>query len=402
MPDAELKELLEKQNKAFAQFKDANDARLKSLEDRKTVDPLLEEKVDRANAEIAAIAKQMADVEKKLAMPRGTGAGGAGRPEVEEHKAAFAAFMRKGHEDGLRDLETKALNLTNNADGGYAVPLEMDGEILQLVRNLSPMRQLATVRQVGGSTYKKLVSLGGAAYGWVDEDDARTATNTPTLGSLTPSMGEIYANPAATQQMLDDVFFDAESWLADEVAMSFAAAEGVAFLNGDGAKKPKGILAYTSVTTGDASRTFGQLQHKVTAGATAITGDELVELVYLLKQGYRTGAAWQMNSTTMGYVRKLKAGGTSEYLWAPGLAAGQPSQLLGYPVYENNDMADIATTNVAVMFGNFKLGYMICDRMGTQVLRDPYTNKPYVHFYTTKRVGGMLMDSNAIKLLKQA
>lgn len=396
----ELKELLEKQNQAFSEFKEANDKRLRALEAKGTVDPLLEEKVDKANKEISDIAKQMLDIEKKLNRPRGMG-GGEERQEIVEHKAAFGQFMRTGQDDGLRDLERKAFNLTTSADGGYAIPLELDNEIIGLVRNVSPIRQVATVRQVGGATYKKLVNLGGAASGWVDEDDARTMTNTPTFASLTPYMGEIYANPAATQQMLDDVFFNAEQFLTEEVSQTFAAAEGVAFLTGDGSKKPKGILNYTSVTTADASRTFGQLQHKVTAGATAITGDELIDLVYLLKQGYRTGAVWMMNSATMGAVRKLKDT-QGQYHWAPGLAAGQPSQLLGYPVYENNDMADIATTAVAVMFGNFKLGYMVCDRMGTQVLRDPFTNKPYVHFYTTKRVGGMLMDSNAIKLLKQA
>lgn len=400
MPDVELKDLLTNQNQAFEAFKEANDKRLKSLEAKGTVDPLLEEKVDKANAELTALAKQLDSIEKKMNRPRGTGAGDE-RQEVAEHKAAFGQFVRKGLDDGLRDLEMKAFNLTTAGDGGYAVPLELDNDILSLVRNVSPIRQVATVRQVGGATYKKLVNTGGATSGWVDEDDARTATNTPTFATITPYMGEIYANPAATQQMLDDVFFNAEQFLIEEVSQVFASAEGVAFLSGDGSKKPKGILNYTSVTTADASRAFGQLQHKAAASATAITGDELIDLVYMLKQGYRTGAVWMMNSTTMGAVRKLKDT-TGQYLWAPGIAAGQPSQLLGYSVYENNDMADIATTAVAVMFGNFKYGYMICDRMGTQVLRDPFTNKPYVHFYTTKRVGGMLMDSCAIKLLKQA
>ena len=399
MEGLELKDLLERQNKAFADFKEANDIRLKAIEAKGHIDPLLEEKVDKANKELGSLAAQLQAVEVKLARPQGA-AGGA-RPEVAEHKAAFMQFMRKGVDEGLRSLETKALNRTTDADGGYAIPVELDTDILKLVRNVSPMRQLATVRAVGGATYKKLVSLGGATSGWVDEDDARAQTNTPTLASLTPFMGEIYASPAATQQMLDDVFFDAESWLADEVAESFGAAEGVAFLSGDGTKKPKGILAYTSVVTGDATRTFGQLQHKLAAAAAAVASSELIDMVYMLKQGYRSGAAWMMNSTTMGAVRKM-VDANDNYLWSPGLQAGQPSALLGYPVYENNDMADVATGVVAVMFGNFRAGYMICDRMGTRVLRDPYTNKPYVHFYTTKRVGGMLTDSNAIKLLRQA
>lgn len=401
MPDIELKDLLEKQNKAFADFKEANDARLKALEAKGSVDPLLEEKVDKANREITEISKKMAELEKKTNRPGGTGRGQE-NPEAEEHKQAFSTFLRKGRDENLRDLERKALNITTDEDGGYAVPTELDTEILQLMRNESPMRQVCSVRQIGGAEYKKLVNLGGATSGWVDEDDARPGTDTPKLTAITPFMGEIYSNPAATQQMLDDVFFNAESWLAAEVATEFAEEENLSFLTGNGTKKPKGILAYTSVTTADASRTFGQLQHKVTAGATAITGDELLDLVYLLRKKYRNGALWMMNSITLAYIRKLKSAVDGHYLWQPGLQAGQPSQLLGYGVEENEDMADIATTAVAVMFGNFKRGYLIVDRMGTRVLRDPYTNKPYVHFYTTKRVGGMLQDSLAIKLLKQA
>lgn len=401
MPDLELKDLLEKQNRAFAEFKDANDARLKALEAKGSVDPLLEEKVDKANQAIGDISKQMAEIEKKAGRPGGIGQGSS-RPEVDEHKQAFGKFLRKGRDEGLRDLERKALNITSDDDGGYAVPTELDTEILQLLKNESPMRRICTVRQVGGADYKKLVNLGGSSSGWVDEDDARPETNTPKLAAITPFMGEIYSNPAATQQMLDDVFFNAEAWLAEEVAVEFGEEENLAFLSGNGTKKPKGILAYTSVTTADASRTFGQLQHKVTAGATAITGDELQDMVYLLRKKYRNGAAWMLNSNTLAYIRKLKSAVDGHYIWQPGLQAGQPSQLLGYGIEENEDMADIATTAVTVMFGNFKRGYLIVDRMGTRTLRDPYTNKPYVHFYSTKRVGGMLTDSLAIKLLKQA
>lgn len=399
--ELELKELLEKQNKAFADFKTANDARLKALEAKGSVDPLLEEKVDKANKDISDIAKQMADLEKKLNRPGGTGHGSE-RPEAAEHKAAFGKFLRKGRDEGLRDLERKALNITADDDGGYAVPTELDTDILQMLRNDSPIRRLCTVRQVGNAEYKKLVNLGGASSGWVDEDEARPETTTPKLAAITPFMGEIYSNPAATQQMLDDAFFNPESWLAEEVALEFAAEENLAFLSGNGTKKPKGILAYTSVTTADATRTFGQLQHIATAGATDITGDELITLAYMLKKGYRNGASFMMNNATQAYIRKIKSAVDGHYLWQPGLQGGQPPQLLGYPIEENEDMADIATAAVAVMFGNFKRGYLIVDRMGTRTLRDPYTNKPYVHFYTTKRVGGMLTDSLAIKLLKQA
>lgn len=396
----DYKQLLESLQKAFADFKKANDERLEQLEAKGNTDPLLEEKVDKANAEITKLQGQLDELAKKQNRPAGMGDDVS--EDVIEHAKAYGKFLRKGHEEGLVELQEKALNITTDADGGFAVPEELDRNILTLMKEESPMRQICTVITVGGATYKKLVSLGGAASGWVDEDDARTETNTPTLASITPFMGEIYANPAATQQMLDDVFFNAESWLAGEVATEFAEKEAAAFLSGDGTKKPKGILAYTSVVTDDATRTFGQLQHKATAGAAAITGDELIDLVYLLKKKYRTGARWMMNGNTLAYIRKLKDATNEQYLWAPGLQAGQPSTLLGHPIAENEDMADIATGEVAAMFGNFKRGYIIVDRMGIRTLRDPYTNKPYVHFYTTKRVGGMLADSNAIKLLQQA
>lgn len=354
MPELELKTLLEKQNKAFADFREANDARLKALEAKGTVDPLLEEKVDKANKDISEIAKQMAEIEKKMNRPGGGAGQGQTRPEVDEHKQAFGKFLRKGRDEGLRDLEKKALNITADDDGGYAVPTELDTEILQIMRNESPMRRVCTVRGIGNAEYKKLVNLGGTTSGWVDEDDARPETSTPKLAAITPFMGEIYSNPAATQQMLDDVFFNAETWLSGEVATEFAEEENLAFLSGDGAKKPKGILAYTAVATGDAARAFGQLQYKETAGEAVITGDELIDLVYLLRSKYRNGAAWMTNSLSLAAIRKLKDSVTGQYLWAPGLQAGQPSQLLGYGVEENEDMADIAGGQVAVMFGNFK------------------------------------------------
>jgi HK97 family phage major capsid protein len=398
MPEIELKELLTKQNEAFDKFKNSNDARIKAIEEKGFSDPLLEEKVDKANVDLTAIAKQMAELEKKLNRP------GAGKsddaPEVAEHKAAYGGFLRKGKVGNLEALEMKALNVTTDADGGYAMPIAMDSQVLSLVRNESPMRQECTVRQIGGGVYKQLVNLGGTGSGWVDEDDERTETGSPKLTVISPSMGEIYANPAATQTMLDDSLFDAEGWLTDEISKDFAEKEGAAFISGTGVKQPKGILAYTSVTTADATRAFGQLQHLVTAAVAAITSDELMDLIYMLKKGYRTGAKWMANSAAVGYARKLKDS-DGQYLWAPGLEAGQPATMLGYAMADNEDMADIGAGNVAVAFGNFKRGYLIADRFGIRTLRDPYTNKPYVHFYTTKRVGGCLLDSNAIKLLQQ-
>lgn len=395
-----LKELLQKQKKAFESFKNSNDERLEQLEKNGHADPVLEGKVSKANDDIGAIIKQMAELEAKMNRP-GRGTGSEKSQDVLDHEEAFTKFMRKGIEDGLENLELKALNVGTDADGGFAVPEELDRNILTLMKNDSPMRQECMVVSIGAADYKKLVDIGGTTSGWVGETAARPLTATPQLAQLTPYMGEVYANPAATQQMLDDSFFDAEAWLAQAVAEKFAEDEASAFLSGDGTNKPKGILDYASATTADSVRAFGTLQHLATAGAAAITGDELITILYSLKKGLRRDAKWMMNSLTMALLRKLKDT-DGNYLWQPGLQLDQPATLLGHGIAENEDMPDVATTNVAVMFGNFKRGYMIVDRMGISTLRDPYTNKPYVHFYSTKRVGGMLQDSEAIKLLQQA
>lgn len=393
----EVKELLLEQKRVFEEFKKDNDARLGELETKDYSDPLLTEKVEKMNDALSKLDDEMKEIIKKAARFAGPGKDGLTAEQLE-HKEAYSKFLRKGRDEGLVDLEKKALNVTTDSEGGYAVPEELDRDILRLMRDESPMRSVCKVITVGTADYKKLVQTGSAASGWVAETAARPQTNTPGFAQLTPYMGEVYANPAATQQMLDDAFYNVEAELAVDVATAFAEAEGTAFVSGDGSNKPRGILNYSSLATGDSVRAFGTLQHFETAAATAFTGDELLNLVYGLKKGMRGGAKWMMNGMTLKFVRKLKDS-DNNYLWAPGLQAGQPSSLLGYGIAENEDMADIAAEAVPVMFGNFMRGYTIVDRMGTRVLRDPFTNKPYVHFYTTKRVGGMVVDSNAIKLL---
>jgi HK97 family phage major capsid protein len=223
-------------------------------------------------------------------------------------------------------------------------------------------------------------------------------------------MGELYANPKATQQLLDDAFFDVEAWLAGEIAQQFAVAEGTAFTTGDGTTKPKGFLAYTLANTADGVRAFGSLQYVPTGVAAdfkaTTPADNIFDLVYSLKAAHRAGAAFQMSKLMLANLRKFKTS-TNEYIWTPsnvsdgGITGGTPGTLAGYPVYENEDMASAVGANALVCaFGNFKNGYTIVDRMGTRVLRDPFTDKPYVNFYTTKRVGGMVTDSEAIKVLK--
>ncbi|MEM1019633.1 MAG: phage major capsid protein, partial [Pseudomonadota bacterium] len=245
--------------------------------------------------------------------------------------------------------------------------------------------------------------LGQPSSGWVGETGARPETNTPTFQEVTPPYGEIYANPAASQAMLDDARFDVEAWLAEELAQEFAAQEGTAFVSGDGTSKPKGFLTYATSNASDDTRPYGTIQTVVTGNAGAFPttdpADVLFELVHSLRPAYRQNAVFVMNTQTLSEIRKFKDD-DGAYLWRPGLADQMPATLLGYPVVEAEAMDPIAADNSAVAFGNFKRGYLIADRHATRILRDPYSNKPFVHFYATRRVGGAVVDSNAIKLLK--
>jgi len=315
-------------------------------------------------------------------------------PEV---KGFVDLYLRRGEE-----RQFKSLSGATNADGGYAVPREIDALIASELKEISPIRSLAQVVQVGTAGYRKLVATGGTASGWVSETATRTGTDTPEFAEIAPPSGELYANPAASQRMLDDVAFDVEGWLASEIAMEFARAEGAAFVKGTGTNQPKGFLAASTSLLGDATRTFGTLQYIASGddeGFDESPDAKLIDLIHTLKAGHRQGASWVMNSSTLAEVRKLKTS-DGAFLWQPGLVEGQPDRLLGYPVVEAEDMPDIAADAFPIAFGNFKAGYLITERSATTILRDPFTNKPFVHFYATKRVGGQVLDSAAIKLLK--
>lgn len=328
----------------------------------------------------------------------------AARPVIEG--AAPASLEVKGFVDGYlrmgRETEIKSLSGTVLSDGGYAVPREVDALISARLKSISPIRAIAQVVQTGTAGYRKLVTSGGTASGWVSETGTRAETATPSFAEIAPPAGELYANPAASQAMLDDAAFDIQSWLADEIAMEFARAEGAAFVSGSGTNQPKGFLTAPNAATADATRAFGTLQFLASGHATGFDSApelKLIDLVHALKSGHRQGASWVMNAKTLAVVRKLKAADGS-FLWQPGLMDGQPNRLLGYPVVEAEDMPDIAAGALPIAFGNFRAGYLIAERSATSILRDPFTSKPFVHFYATKRIGGQVLDSDAIKLLK--
>ena len=389
----DIEDVAEALGKKFDEFKKTNDKRIDGLEEEKGK---LSGQVDTLNEKLSELDELKSSLEKELiALKRPDG---TGTKAASEHKTAFMQFVRKGIETGLGELQAKALQVGVESDGGFAVPEELDRSIIELLRDTSPMRQVCNQITVGSPDYKRLVNLGGHGSGWVGETDPRPATNTPKLGNISVFMGELYANPQATQTSLDDIFFNAEEWLNSEVARDFSEKEGNAFLKGDGVNKPKGLLAYGLDLKGDDERAFGVLQKLITGTAGKITGDNLIDLIHALKAGYRANGTWMMGNLTVAYVRKLKDS-EGNYLWRPGLEVGAPSVLLGYGITENEDMPDVAADANAIAFGDFKRAYTVVDRIGTRVLRDPYTNKPFVGFYTTKRVGGMLVDSQAVKIL---
>jgi HK97 family phage major capsid protein len=354
-----------------------------------------ERAIDAVRSDVDEVKSRLDRVSRAAARPVLDGSA-AMSPEL---KGFVDGYLRNG-----RETELKSLTIGVPADGGYAVPREIDAMIAARLRNISPIRAIAQVVQTGSAGYRKLITTSGTASGWVSETAGRPMTATPQFAEIAPPTGELYANPAASQAMLDDAAFDLETWLASEIAMEFARAEGAAFVNGTGIDQPKGFLAAPTSALGDATRAFGTLQFLASGNATGFdTAPELklIDLVHALKSGHRQGACWVMNSATLAVVRKLKDADGS-FLWQPGLSEAQPNRLLGYPVVEAENMPDIAANALPIAFGNFSAGYLIAERSATTILRDPYTNKPFVHFYATKRIGGQVLDSEAIKLLKIA
>ena len=352
-----------------------------------------EEAIDALRGDVDDVKSRLDRVSRAAARPVLDGA----PTRAPEIKSFVDGYLRHG-----RETEMKSISGAVPADGGYAVPREIDALISARLKAISPIRAIAQVVQIGSAGYRKLITTGGTASGWVSETAVRPETATPTFAEIVPPSGSLYANPAASQSMLDDAAFDLETWLADEISMEFARAEGAAFINGTGTNQPKGFITAPTAATKDNVRAFGTLQHIVSGNATGFDATpelKLLDLVHSLKAGHRQGASFVMNSATLAQVRKLKAADGS-FLWQPGLMEGQPNRLLGYPVVEAEDMPDIAANTLPIAFGNFRAGYLIAERSATSILRDPFTNKPFVHFYATKRIGGQVLDSDAIKLLR--
>jgi HK97 family phage major capsid protein len=388
--------------RAFEAFKDTNDERLSQLERKLSADVVTTDRLDRINRALDENKRIVDELALKAARPH-LGSPVRSATHTLQHAAAFDAYVRNGEAARLRDLESKALSVGSDPDGGYLVPDELERTVNRAVQNVSPIRAIAGIRQVSGSVYKKPFAITGAESGWVAETAARPETDSPTLAELSFPTMELYAMPAATSALLDDSAVNIDEWIAEEVRDAFAQQEGTAFVTGNGTAKPKGFLAYTNVD--NASWSWGNIGFLKTgvdgAFASSNPGDKLIDLVYAVKAGYRANGTFVFNRATQAVIRKMKDG-EGNYLWQPAAKAGDPSLLMGFPVVESEDMPTIATDSYSVAFGDFRRGYLIVDRVGIRVLRDPYSSKPYVLFYTTKRVGGGVQDFDAIKLLKFA
>lgn len=385
---------------SFEAFRQTNDERLAQIERRSCADVVTSDKVDRISNALDEQKRVLDNFVLKRARPAMGGDGGLPVATLE-HKQAFDDYVRSGDERGLRSLEAKAMSYGSGPDGGYLVPDQVEAEIGTRLAQISPIRSIASVRQVSGAVLKKPFMTSGPSVGWVGETAPRPQTGTLNLDELNFATAELYAMPAATAALLDDSVVDLERWIVGEVETVFAEQEGIAFISGDGVNKPRGFLDYDQKA--DANRSWGEIGFLETGEdgdfAQTHASDILIELVYALKAGYRQNASWVMNRKTQAAIRKLKDD-YGNYLWQPPAMPGTRAMLMGFPLVEAEDMPDIATDSTPIAFGDFARGYLVVDRAGVRVLRDPYSAKPYVLFYTTKRVGGGVQDFEAIKLLK--
>lgn len=387
---ADPKALFEQINAAVNEMRQKNDQALSSKAD----DVVLNEHVDRINADISRLEEAM---DKALAAASAANLGNEPAVRDPEYTDQFNAYFRRGITS--ERLETvKAAATKTDGEGGYLAPVEWDRTLTGRLKQVSAIRQYASVQTISGAGFTKVFSDRNVGTGWVGETAARPATTTSALSSLGWAIGEIYANPAASQGLIDDAEFNIETWLAEEVETEFNRQEGIAFLSGDGTNKPHGILTYVTGGTAAARHPWGAITATNSGAAAALTGDGLLTLIYSLPEEYEAGARLFMNRTTAGAARKLKDG-QNNYLWQPSYEAGQPATLAGVPVVHIPGMPAVGAGAIAALYGDMAETYLVVDRIGIRVLRDPYTNKPFVHFYTTKRVGGGVKNPDAMKAL---
>ncbi len=416
----EIKSALEDRAVAFDAYTKTNDERLEAIKkgnESKAAE--LGETLKKIETTISATTNKWNEMENELKFQRDRveelesrkNSPGKTQKEVsaDEYKSKFNQWIReKGQsikiENELHDLMRKDITTTSSAGGGYAVPEVISRDIGHLVQKFSPVRDLVKVVQVGTSDYKELIDINGTTSGWVGETGSRTATNTPTLREVAPTHGELYAYPQVSEWSLDDIFFDVEGWLTESVARSFAIAEATAVVSGNGSNKPTGMTNTTPVTTADdavSPRAAAAYQYILGGdnSPASIDADALIDMQYTLNTAYRANGTWVMNSTSAGQVRKLKDT-TNQYLWQPSLIVGQPDTILGKPISIWEQFPDPLGGSFPVAFGDFKQGYLLTERTGLRITRDNVTNVGYVRFYVRQRMGGIVLNNDAIKFLK--
>ena len=386
-----IRDAVDSLSNAFQEFKTANDERLDDLEKKGSVDSLTEEKVNRLNDFLEKAQNRLTRLETASGRPLLA----AGSEQDTAEKGTFFSYLRKGTEG----FEQKSLSSLNDASGGYLIPHSMLNKIYSTMVITSPMRSISRVTDISMDALELLQEKGMAEVGWVAETAERPETSTPELRKIRIAVHQIYAKPRASQKLLDDATVDIETWLAQKIAEKMTLSENAAFINGDGNGKPKGFLTYESVEVGKGE--WGKFEAILTKSSDALTdGDVLVETFHTLKAQYLNGAKWLMSRSAMAAIRKLK-GENKQYLWQPSMIEGTPPTLLGSPVLIADDMPalDVKKAGTAIAFGNFREAYQIVDRAGLHVLRDPFSAKPYVEFYATKRVGGDVINFDALKLI---
>lgn len=379
---------------AFEAFKTEHTSQLEALKSGKA-DVVTDEKVERINAEVTKLQAFVDDMSVKIEAAKLNG--GKEAPRDPEYNGEFEAYFKRGEITSKLE-QVKAAATKTDGEGGYLAPIEWDRTIAGRLKQVSAVRRYASVQRISGAGFTKVFSDRNVGSGWVGETAARPATTTPGLASLAFPLGEIYANPAASQGLIDDAEVDIEAWLADEVSTEFDRQEGIAFLSGDGVNKPHGILTYVTGAANAARHPWGAITTTNSGAAAAITGDAVLSLIYSLPAEYEANARLFMNRASTGSIRKLKDG-QNNYLWQPSFEAGQPATLAGVPIADLPGMPNVAAGNVPILYGDMAEAYQVVDRIGTRVLRDPYTNKPFVHFYTTRRVGGGVKNPDAMKAM---
>ena len=409
-PTGDIKAAIDAVNRAHAAYKEELDKKVGADSEKiARLDETIGTLQASIDAEQAKAAATQASLDRALsdiaAMKVGAGGSGSGHklPGDPEYITDFEAYFRDGEVSAKvkANKVQAAANKGTPGQGGYLAPIEWDRTITDRLVQVSPMRQISGVQAITGAGYTKLFNMRGTGSGWVGETAARPETATPTLAPLTIVPGTIYAMPAATEEILEDSEINIEDWLTGEVDTEFGYQEGISFVSGNGTNKPAGFLSYVTGGANAATHPYGAIPQIVAAGAAAITSDEVINLIYALQQEYTANARFVSNRSVQASIRKLKDG-QGNYIWQPSLQAGQPATLAGYPITEMAAMPNIAANAYPLAFGDFRQGYLIVDRRGVTVLRDPYSAKPYVMFYMTKRVGGAVVNPDALRVLKMA